>query len=212
MIARLRDQFGFDASDLGILQSINPTPITLRVRVRRHSIESKSIDEQVKALTESVADGSIRPVDKAIAMTEELERPIINTHEKQLQFCQRAVRYILGGFEWPGVPNLNPDFFEHIANNAMWGLDIRDPDQAGLMVNLQKAIIVQKQLFLENNMNGMVDPSQQGGLGSQSGTPTTSPTLPPPRFLGGGNQGAPESINPLTSPVGASGGLPLALT
>ncbi len=211
MLARLRDANGFTVSDLETFRRLEPRNVTLRVRVRRHSVISRSISERRQELANALSEGSITPKQKAIAEAEELERPIIRAHELQLQFCQRAVRLITSGEDWPGIPNLDAAFFESAAMNAMWGLDLRSPEDREIMARLQQAVIVQKQLAIENDMQLQLDSKGGGGVRSP-GSQGSSGGLPQSVKIAGARGPAPESINPLTNPVGAAGGLPAGLT
>ena len=140
-------------------------------------------------------------------MAEELERPLIQSHDRQLRFCHNAVRQIVAGAEWPGMPHLDVEIFIHTAEKAMWGLDVLKPDDRAAIKRLQEAILIQKQLSMENNMQQQLDNSQQGGISSnmQGTLPGPAPGSVGPPASGPG--GPPESINPLTSPTGAAGGL-----
>jgi len=207
MLARLRDRHGFKTEDLQKFLQLKAKIIPLTVKVRQHSIISRSINERVEQLMMAAQVGAITPKDMAIAMADELERPVIRSHELQLQFCESAVRQILIGVEWPGMPNLDLDIFKYTIEKAMWGLDmLKDEDRAAIK-RLQEALLIQKQLTLENElpMQALQQGGQQGGnLAKSLQTPGgAGPPAP---------QGAPESINPLTSPVGAAGGLPAGLS
>ena len=212
MLARLRDANGFTVSDLETFRRLQPRNVTLRVRVRRHSVVSRSIAERRQELSNAVAEGSITPMQKAIAESEELERPIIRSHELQLQFCRRAIRLIIDGDDWPGIPNLNTDIFEHAALNAMWGLNMRSPEDREIMARLQKAVIVQKQLAIENDMQLQLDNGTGQGVRSSGNQGSSGGGLPQGVKIAGARGPSPESINPLTNPVGASGGLPAGLS
>ena len=201
MTARLRDRHGLKVEDLQVFLSLDPNNNPLIVRVRTASVTSRSIQERTQELLSGAQMGLISPKEVAIAMAEELERPLIEAHDRQLQFCHRSVRQIIAGAEWPGMPNLDHEIFQHTAEKAMFGMDILKPDERGAIARLQEAILMQKQLSLENQMpqdQSALDKRQTGGI--QSSQP-------------GGNSkgGAPGSIDPNSSPVGASGGLPLGL-
>jgi hypothetical protein len=206
MIARLRDRHGFDKDDMEVLLELDPKNIPLIIHVRQHSVTSRSAAERVQQLILGANTGAITPKQVAIAMAEELEQPILRTHELQVQFCQNAVRQILAGAEWPGMPHLDLDFFLHVAEEAMWGLNILKEEDRAAVTRLQEAIMIQKQLAQEGGQLP-IDPTQQqagGGGGFQAGPGGQLPELAQ-------QQGAPQSINPLEAPVGAAGGLPLGV-
>jgi hypothetical protein len=201
MLARLRDRHGFTVDDLKVFLRVPIHNIPYHVRVRQHSIISRSAEERIQEITTGLQLQIISPKQAAIALAEELERPLIQPHELQLKFCENSIRQIVAGAEWPGMPHLDVEMFVHTAERAMWGLDIlKDEDRAAIK-RLQEAILIQKQLSLENQMppQGL---DQQGGNGIQSPSGSQNPGQP---------QGAPASINPMTSPVGAAGGLPAGL-
>lgn len=202
IIARLRDRHGFTLDDLRVFHTIDPHNITMVVKVRQHSIISRSLDERVQQLGQALESAVITPMQYAIALAEELERPLMNIHEKQLQFCKSGVRHILSGMDWPGIPHLNLEIFLHVAEEAMWGLDLTKDQDRAAMKRLQEAVLTQKQLTQENTLPNPLDNQQGGGLSSSIGNQSPSPAP----------GGAPESINPLNNPVGASGGLPAGLS
>jgi hypothetical protein len=172
----------------------------LIVRVRTYSIINRSVAERFQQIQMALQMGLITQAQAAIAHAEELERPIIKCHDLQLQFCHKAVRQILAGESWPGIPHLPIEYFQYSVENAMWGLDLTVPNDREAMARLQEALLVQKQLSMENTIPPNVLDNSQGASLSYS--------------RGGRNSasaGAPGSINPTTAPVGAAGGLPLGL-
>jgi len=202
MTARLRDKHGLKPEDLQAFLTLSPRNNALLVRVRTHSVVSRSVEQRTQELVGGVQSGLLTPKQVIIAMAEELERPMIDAHDQQLQFCHRSVRQIVAGADWPGMPSLDHELFQHSAEKAMFGLDIMKDGDRQSIKRLQEAILIQKQLFLENNVGPQVDPTQPEAV--QSSVNTGIP--------GGGQQGGPPaSIDPNTAPVGASGGLPLGL-
>lgn len=200
MLARLRDRHGFSVDDLEVLLTLDPYNNPLSVRVRQHSVITRSIAERTQQLNESVAMGGITPKQAVIAMSEELERPVLRSHDLQIRFCQNAVRQTIAGAEWPGLPNLDTDIFVHVAEQAMWGLDLQRPEDRAAMRRLQEAILIQKQLALENQLPMMaLDPATGGPLQSSAQGPSSGSL--------DRRGGPPASISPTNSPVGASGGL-----
>jgi hypothetical protein len=205
MLARLRDRHGFKADDLEVFLEVDPRNIPLVIHVRQHSVTSRSSAERVQQLLLGASTGSITPKQVAIAMAQELEQPILRSHELQIQFCERAVRQILAGADWPGMPHLDLDFFLHVAEEALYGLNILKEDDRAAIARLQEAIIVQKNLAMENQpfmppeVGGgpQQQALQQGGGGGARGPQGT---------------GAPESINPLAAPSAAAGGLPVGIS
>lgn len=212
MLARLRDKHGFRAEDLQVFLNVKPLNSPLIVRVRQHSIVSRSVDERTQQLLMGVNIGAITPKQAAIAMADELERPMVMAHELQLQFCENAVRQIVAGAEWPGMPNLDLEIFTHVIEKAMWGLDILKQGQREAITRIQQALLIQKQLSMENQL------PTQGLAGQQAGGQKGRQQPKPPGPNAGAaslrslDQGAPESINPLSNPLGAAGGLPLGLS
>jgi hypothetical protein len=202
MIARLRDRHGLSSDDLGAFLNVDPYNSPLEVRVRTHSVVSRSIMERQQQLLMAAQMGIVSPKETWMAFAEELERPITKSHDLQLQFCHNAVRQIVAGADWPGMPNLDWEVFAHTAQNAMWGLDPMQPEDRAAIARLETGILVQKQLHMENNIpQEMLDKQGAGGIESPNGAQTS----------GSQGGGAPGSINPATSPVGAAGGLPLGL-
>jgi len=199
MLARLRDKHGFTSDDLQVFLKTKPRNSPLLVRVRQHAIISRSIDERTQQLMAAVQVQAITPQELAIAFADELERPILKTHELQIEFSEKAIRQIIAGAEWPGMPHLDLPIFLYVAEKAMWGLDLLKPKERAAIKRLQEAILVQKQLSLETSMDQFQGQPQQQQQAQQ------------PSLNTGNVGGAPESINPVTSPVGAAGGLPLGL-
>lgn len=202
MTARLRDKHGLKAEDLQAFLKMSARNSALIVRVRTHSIVSRSVEQRTQELMVGVQAGLLTPKQVIIAMAEELERPMIDAHDQQLQFCHRSVRQIVAGSDWPGMPSLDSELFQHSAEKALFGLDVMKDEDRAAIKRLQEAILIQKQLFLENNL-----PPQGGPL--DQAQPEAVQSSGNPNQQGGG--GPPASIDPNTAPVGAAGGLPLGL-
>jgi hypothetical protein len=201
MLARLKDEVGFTTGDLEQLQAIDPENIALRVEVREESITSRSISERRTQLNESLELGIIGPDEYILENAMELERPITAAQEKEIQFIHSLIIDISEGEPFQGMPSLNTGLFENIARMAIHGLDLNEPDSRQTIALLEQAMEIQRQIALEmaQQMQGVAE--QEQGQAAQGEQFSALPPL----------QGPPESINPITSPTGAAGGLPLGL-
>lgn len=208
MIARLRDDHGFGQRELETLQEIDPRRVNLTISVREDSIISRSVDERTQQLDQSLAVGLISPEEHTLAMVSELERPITQSQAREVEFIRRLVVDIVNTEEpFQGQPSINFRMFTLVATLAIHGLDPTDEDDLPTIARLEAAIEKQRTIALEKAQQeqGALDAPPPQNAGAANGSNGSAP------FPGGPPQGAPESINPVTSPVGAAGGLPLGL-
>jgi hypothetical protein len=201
MLGVLRDEIGFTRGDLEQLHAIDPENIALRVEVREESITSRSVSERRAQLSEALQLQIIGPDEYILENAMELERPITAAHEKEIQFIHSLIIDIQEGEPFQGMPSLNQGLFESIARMAIHGLDLADPESHQKIALLEQAMEIQRQIALEmaQQMQGL---TEQGTEQAAQGEGFS--TLPP-------LQGPPESINPISSPTGAAGGLPMGL-
>lgn len=183
MLTRLQDRAGFSESDLMSLSELDPRNIALLVRVRENSIIVKSIDEQIAELDKALQLGQLTPIQHAVAMYDQLQRPITKAYQNQIDFCRNVVRMIMNGLEWPGLPSLNAQIFTTVVQDAIYGLDIENPDMMETAALLEQAIQTQVQLAEENPafQSPMTPPSEgtiPNGTG-QAAQPEAATALPP---------------------------------
>jgi hypothetical protein len=205
MLARLRDRHQLNEQQLGFFLRLDARNLHLSVQVRRHSIISRSTDERMLELNGALQLGLIDRAEHLIAMADELERPVVLAHEKQIQFIKNQILNIMEGMEWQGLPSLSFPIFERLAKSAIYELDVTDPVQRGQIGRLEAALLVQRQIAMELAPSDQV--LQNGGQGGQNQGMIGQEDAFGPQEAGG----PPESINPSVSPVGAAGGLPLGL-
>jgi hypothetical protein len=206
MLARLRDNHGFKARHLQTLHELDPKHLLLVVKVRQNSVVSRSAQERKTDLMEGLQLGLVAPVEVAIEMSESMERPILISHQKQIQFIRHLLLNIKEGAEYQGIPSIDFALFERIAKEAIYELDFADEQERAQIGMIDSAILIQRQINQELNPP---EGAEQGG-----GEPAAGPTGTLPQgtnLLPPGTSGAPESINPTENPVGAAGGLPLGL-
>lgn len=200
-LAHLRDQHGFDKDDLLNVLEIDPDSLGLVVRAEMSSIAGRSVAERRNEIIGAMQVGQITPMQASLALADELGRPIIREHKEAAEFARAGVRFVVDGHDWPGVPSLDAKVFESMAKSATYRLRLNDPDDVAVIQRLETAVQVQNRVAAENA--GMQAPL----LATAGGAPNNRQTAQG----AGGAQGAPGSIDPTSSPVGAAGGLPLGL-
>ena len=139
-----------------------------------------------------------------LEITDEMERPITAAHEREIQFIKTLIVGIMDGEPFMGQPSLNHGLFELVAKTAIHGLDLSEGEDKKRLARLELAIAAQRQLAMEQ-AQAVEGLGQEQGSQQQTQDEGGSLSLIPPA------QGPPESINPVTAPTGASGGLSLGL-
>lgn len=207
MLARLRQQHGFTSTDLATLLDLDPRWISLNVMVREQSIVQRSVQERMMKLNESLALGVISPEEYVLEMADELERPVTAAQGREIHFLRTMMNRIMDGSPFNGLPGVDFNMFLIVARSAQYGVDLQEQDGLRRYALIERAIEVQRQIALEQT-------AQSQGLSGEAGGSQSigSPQLPGEEFSSVPPvQGAPESINPLTAPTGAAGGLPAGL-
>ena len=199
MIARLRDRHGFTEDHLQTLYKVDPINVNLVVRVRKQSIVRRSDDERVSELNNAYERQIITP-SQYISEMDRMERPLVYTHELQINHIEQVLAAIIDGQQFDGMPNLDYGLFEDKAKQAMFGLSY--PTDIQKIARIQVALVTQAQLAAE-----LAGENQEPAPSNVSDSSTMNRGSLFPRE----QQGAPESINPLTNPIGAAGGLRLGL-
>lgn len=198
----LRDQHGFSKEDVLNVLDIDPDMLGLDVRPEQSSLVARSVSQRATEINNAMMTGQITPTQASIAVADELGRPIVQEHQDAIEFARSGVRTVIDGQDWPGVPSLDSETFARVARSAIFKLRIDDPDDVDAIHRLETAIQTQAAIGRENpelqapqfaNQQGGGNNQQTAGVGSQR------------------SQGAPGSINPQSSPIGAAGGLPLGL-
>jgi hypothetical protein len=200
MLQRLAADHGFTQQDLQTFYELDPATVPFDVLVRQDSIRRRSVDERKAQLVEAVTLQAITPDDYITAMADELEMPVREIDMRQLDWIRIAVRDIVDGDDWDGMPDLEFPMFRSVARRAMFALDRKNPVEMAAIARLQTAIVNQQQIALEQSQaNAMV--TDPGSPEAQMPQPMQSQMFPADRT------GAPESINPLTFPANAAGAL-----
>lgn len=201
-LGHLRDQHGFDKDDLLNVLEIDPDTLGLVVRAEMSSIAGRSVAERRAEILAAMQIGQITPMQASLALADELGRPLIREHKEAAEFARSGVRFVVDGGDWPGVPSLDAKVFASMAKSAQYRLRMHHPDDVAIIARLETAMQVQNRLAPENQAMQSPQFAMAGG-----GAPNNAQTA------GGssGAQGAPGSIDPTSSPVGAAGGLPLGL-
>tara|TARA_R100000458_G_C8277969_1_gene253775 strand:+ start:1280 stop:3412 length:2133 start_codon:yes stop_codon:yes gene_type:complete len=216
MLKRLIDKHGFTPSDLKTLSELEPKLIRFNVGAREKSITTRSLQEREQQLQMALQSQTITPQEYWIGMAAEIKQPILNVHDDTISWCDRAVEQIVNGVEWRGVSAIDPVVFKYCVNKAVLGLDYTIPEDQQIIERLNRSVLLQFSVSAEAQRaeQAATQPPQQempqGGM-EQQGPPPLS-AGPSPVSLGAEPQGAPESINPMTNPIGAAGGLPLGLS
>jgi hypothetical protein len=203
MLARLRDQYGLTAPDLAEFLNLNPSVNELTVRVRESSVISRSVDERKNELNNAMTLKIITPMQYRVAMADELERPLFLSDEKQIDFIKKLLIKTIHGQPWIGISAIDYGMFEGAVREAIFGLDLDRPEDQMAMAHLEEALTIQRAISMENN--GMTDGQGMPPGPPPDGQPQETSLLPDMRG------GAPESINPVSNPVGAAGGLALGI-
>lgn len=202
MLARLRDHHGLTASDLAEFFNMTPQVNEFEVRVRESSVLRRSADERKGELDQALQTQSISPQEHRIAMAEDLERPLMRIDEIQLDFIKERVSRTILGQPWIGISSIDYGLFDYVVKKAVYGLDFDDPADVAAMARLEEARVIQQAIAAENT----VGTPNGGPPGAVASAPNDEALLPDMRG------GAPESINPMSNPLAAAGGLSLGLT
>jgi hypothetical protein len=213
MLKRLIDLHGFKESDITTFYNLDPKAIQLYIGAREKSITSRSLQEREQQLLQALQAQTITPQEYWIGMATEIKQPILDVHDDTIMWCERAVEQVTSGLEWRGISAIDPTVFKYCVNKAILGLDYNSQQDQETIERLNRAVIIQLTVAAEAQyaQQAAVQPPQPPQ--QQQGPPEGAvPGLPqPPGDVPIGGQ-APESINPLTNPIGAAGGLPLGLT
>jgi len=216
MLRRLIDKHGFSPADIKTFYELDPKLIRFNVAAREKSITTRSLQEREQQLNLALQSQTISPQEYWIGMATEIKQPILDVHDDTIAWCDRVVEQVVNGVEWQGVSAIDPTVFKYCVNKAVLGLDYTDDADKQIIERLNRAVIVQFGVSAETQraeqaaMQPPQPPPQQGMAGQQGPPPLSAGPSPIP--AGAPPQGAPESINPLTNPVGAAGGLPLGLS
>ena len=213
MLKRLIDLHGITPNDLKTFSELQPSMIKLTVRAREKSITQRSLVEREQALSSALQMQTITPQEYWIGMATEIKQPILDIHDKMINWCNRSVEQIVNGEEWQGVSAVDPSVFKYCVNKALMGLDYVIPQDREIIERLNRSIIMQFTVSAETQAaeQAAVQGGQQQQQAPQQPEQPGLPTPPGNVQLGQGG-GAPESINPQTNPIGAAGGLPLGLS
>ena len=211
MLKRLIDLHGFKEKDIKVFYDLDPRAIRLYVGPREKSITSRSLQEREQQLLQALQAQTISPQEYWIGMATEIKQPILDVHDDTIMWCERAVEQITAGLEWEGVSAIDPTVFKYCVNKAVLGLDYNSPQDKETIERLNRAVLIQLAVAAETayaEQAATQPPQQQAPQQAEEQVPS----LPQPP--GGVPMGGPppESINPLTNPVGAAGGLPLGLS
>ena len=211
MLKRLIDLHGITQNDIKTFNELDPKLIRLNVRAREKSITQRSLVEREQQLSQALQMQTITPQEYWIGMATEIKQPILDIHDKTINWCNRSVEQIVNGQEWQGVSAVDPNVFKYCVNKALVGLDYTIPGDREIIERLNRAILTQFTVAAESAAAEQA--AIEGGQPQEQPQAPEQPQLPsPPSGMGVGQGGAPESINPQTNPVGAAGGLPLGLS
>ncbi len=198
VLGHLRDNHGFDRTDVLNVLDIDPDRIGLEVRAVPSDLVARGSDQRAAEINNAMLVGHITPAQASIALASELGRPVIRQHAEMVDFSNSAIRMIVDGQDWPGLPSLPADVFAECVQLAIYRM--RLPQDAEAILRLQQAVQLQNAIARENPE--LQSPQSAMSAGGRSQAASGS---------GGGGQGAPASIDPRASPIGAAGGLPLGL-
>ena len=215
MLKRLIDQHGFTPADIKTFYELDPRLIRFHVGAREKSITTRSLQEREQQLQMALQSQTISPQEYWIGMAAEIKQPILNVHDDTISWCDRAVEQIVNGVEWRGVSAIDPTVFKYCVNKAILGLDYTDSEDQQILERLNRAVLLQFSVSAEAQRAEQAAtqppaPQPQPGMEPQGPPPLSAG--PAPMSLESPPQGAPESINPITNPIGAAGGLPLGLS
>ena len=203
VLAHLRDEHGFTESDLLNVLDLDPARIGLDVRAVRADLTIRSADQRIGELHASTMTGMISPSAMRYERASKVGRPLVEQDATLAAFCERGIRQVIDGFDWPGIPSLPSETFALVARDAVLGLDPAIPEDAAAIQRIEQA--VQRQLAIGRENPELQNPglaSMAGQMNNQAGGGGSSSSAPR----------SPASIDPSTSPIGAAGGLPLGLS
>lgn len=100
MLKRLIDLHGITPNDLKTFSELQPSMIKLTVRAREKSITQRSLVEREQALSSALQMQTITPQEYWIGMATEIKQPILDIHDKMINWCNRSVEQIVNGEEW----------------------------------------------------------------------------------------------------------------
>lgn len=202
ILAHLRDEHGFTEDDLLNVLEIDPDRINLDVKAVRADLTTRSAEQRIGELHASTMAGVISPTAMRYERASKVGRPLLEQDSLLASFCERGVRQIIDGFDWPGVPSVPSEMFAIVARDAIAGLDPSIPEDAAAIQRIEQAI--QRQIALGRENPELQNPalaSAAWSVNNQAGSGGSGTSAPR----------SPASIDPSRSPIGAAGGLPLGL-